>query len=262
MHSMLTVLRFNLHELARNRWLGAYALFFGAIGWALFYFGAAPDQAAASVLDLVVFLVPLVSLTVGVLCFYSARDYADLLLTQPISRRTVFAGQYLAAALSLAVPFAVGLGVPFLWYGSHERAMETLLLLLLAGLMLTLICVALAFLISVGTENRLGALGGALVVWLFFVVIYDGLLLVLIMAFPNYQLGRPLAGLVLLNPFDLARIVILLRLDIAALMGYTGAIFQQFFGATRGLVIALTALSLWTVLPILLGAIAYARRDF
>ncbi|HVB59479.1 MAG TPA: ABC transporter permease subunit [Candidatus Acidoferrales bacterium] len=259
---MLTVLRFSLRELARNRWLGAYALFFGAVGWALFYFGAEPDQAAASVLDLVVFLVPLVSLVVGVLCFYNAREYADLLLTQPVSRRAVFVGQYLAVAVSLAVPFAIGLAAPFLWYGMSEGAGGTLLLLLLAGLMLTLICVALAFLISDGTEDRLKALGGALVLWLFFAVIYDGLLLALIMTFPTYQLGRPLVGLALLNPFDLARIMILLRLDIAALMGYTGAIFQQFFGARRGLVITLTALSLWIVLPILLGARAYTRRDF
>lgn len=262
MRSTLTVLRFNLHELARNRWFGAYALFFGAVGWLLLYFGAEPDQAAASMLDLVVFLVPLVSLVVGVLCFYSARDYADLLLTQPISRSTVFAGQYLAAALSLAVPFAFGVGIPFLYYGSHEGEMEILLLLLLAGLMLTLICMAIAFLISVGTEDRLKALGGALVVWFFFAVIYDGLLLILIMAFPDHQLSRPLAALVLLNPLDLARVMILLRLDIAALMGYTGAIFQQIFGASRGLVVALTALSLWMVLPVLLGVRVYTHRDF
>lgn len=260
---MLTVLCFSLRDLARSRWLGAYALFFGAVGWALFSFGAEPEQAVASVLDVVGFLVPLVSLVVGVLCFYNAREYADLLLTQPISRRAVFAGQYLGVGLSLAVTFAIGLGIPFLWYGSREgAATETLLLLLLAGFLLTLICVALAFLISVGTEDRLKALGGALVLWLFFAVIYDGLLLLLIMAFPTYQLGWPLVSLALLNPLDLARLMILLRLDIAALMGYTGAIFQQFFGTGLGLLIALAALSLWTLVPIWLGARAYTRRDF
>lgn len=260
---MLTVLRFSLRELVRSRWIVAYALFFAAAGWTVFYFGEEPDQAAASVLDLVLLVVPLVSLIVSVLYFYNAREYAELLLTQPISRRTVFAGQYLGLSVSLAVAFAVGLGIPFLWYGARNGAQAgTLLLLLLAGLFLTLIFVALAFLISVGTENRLKALGGALMLWLFFAVVYDGLLLVIIMAFPSYQLGRPLVGLSLLNPLDMARILILLRLDIAALMGYTGAVFQQFFGATRGLVIALAALSLWTLLPIVLGARAYARRDF
>ncbi len=262
MRSMLIVLLFSLRELARSRWLVGYGLFFLAVGWALFYFGAEPDQAAASVLDLVVFLVPLVSLVVGVLCFYNAREYVDLLLGQPISRRAVFIGQYLGVAISLAVPFAIGLGAPFLWYGWREEAIGTLLLLLLAGLILTLICVALAFLISVGTEDRLQALGCVVVLWLFFAVSYDGLLLALIMVFPNYQLRRSLAGLVMLNPLDLARVMILLRLDIAALMGYTGAIFQQFFGTERGLVITLTALSFWTVVPIVLGARAYVRRDF
>lgn len=263
MRQVLTILPFSLRELVRSRWIAAYALFFAAVGWAVFYFGEEPGQAAASLLDLVLLVVPLVSLVVGVLCFYNSREYAELLLTQPISRRAVFAGQYLGASLALGVAFAAGLGVPFLWYGMQDGAQAgALLLLLVAGLFLTLIFVALAFLISVGTENRLKALGGALVLWLFFAVIGDGLLLVVIMAFPSYQLGQPLMGLSLLNPLDLARILILLRLDIAALMGYTGAVFEQFFGAARGFVVALAALSLWTLLPIFLGAKAYARRNF
>jgi Cu-processing system permease protein len=263
MRQLLTIARFSLHELGRSRFIAGYALFFTVVGWAVFYFGQEPAQAVASLLDLVLLVVSLVSSIVGVLYFYNARDYAALMLTQPIARHTVFVGQYLGLSLSLGTAFSVGLGVPLLWYGMGDtQQVGTMLLLLLAGIFLTLIFAAIAFAVSVRTENRLKALGSAVVLWLFLAVIYDGFLLVVIMAFPDYPLALPLAGFALLNPLDMARILILLRLDIAALMGYTGAVFRQFIGTVPGVAIAIAALSLWTALPILLGARSYDRRDF
>jgi Cu-processing system permease protein len=82
------------------------------------------------------------------------------------------------------------------------------------------------------------------------------------MEFSGYPLERPLLGLIVLNPLDMARALVLLRLDVAALMGYTGAVFKQFFGTFYGLAVALGALTLWTAIPMLCGATTYARRDF
>jgi Cu-processing system permease protein len=263
MRQLLTIARFTLRELGRSRLIAGYGLFFAAAGWACFHFGQEPMQAVASLLDLVLLVVSIVSSIVGVLYFYSARDYAALMLTQPIARRTVFLGQYLGLSLSLGAAFSVGLGAPLLWYGTGDaQQVGTMLLLLLAGIFLTLIFTAIAFAVSVGTEDRLKALGSTIVLWLFLAVVYDGFLLVIIMAFPDYPLALPLAGFALLNPLDMARILILLRLDIAALMGYTGAVFRQFIGTAAGAAVAIAALSLWTTLPIFLGVRSYGRRDF
>ena len=43
--------------------------------------------------------------------------------------------------------------------------------------------------------------------------------------FADYPIERPMLGLMLANPVDLARVVLLLRFDVSALMGYTGAVF-------------------------------------
>uniref|UniRef100_UPI0033657D49 hypothetical protein n=1 Tax=Candidatus Albibeggiatoa sp. nov. BB20 TaxID=3162723 RepID=UPI0033657D49 len=51
------------------------------------------------------------------------------------------------------------------------------------------------------------------------------------------------------NPVDLSRILILLKLDISALLGYTGAVFQKFFGTNIGMVLSTLVLVLWTILP-------------
>jgi Cu-processing system permease protein len=93
-------------------------------------------------------------------------------------------------------------------------------------------------------------------------VVYDGVVLLLASTFADYPLERPMLGAMLANPVDLARVVLLLRFDVAALLGYTGAVFQQFFGSTRGTAIAVGALLLWVVAPLGLAARAFARKDF
>jgi Cu-processing system permease protein len=66
----------------------------------------------------------------------------------------------------------------------------------------------------------------------------------------------------MLNPIDLGRVLLLLQFDIAALMGYTGAVFQRFFGTWLGLTVAFGALALWTTLPFFLGLRRFRLKDF
>jgi Cu-processing system permease protein len=263
MRQMIALARQSARELMRSWWTACYGFFFMLLASALFAFGEEPAQAVVSVLDLVLLVVPFVSIVMGVLSFYTSREFAELLLAQPVARATVFFGQYLGSSVSLAAAFALGLGAPFAWYGWNAREQSgTLAVLLLGGIFLTFIFVAFAYAIAVRTENRLKALGAAIFLWLFLALVYDGLLLGVIMAFSSYPLEKPLLGLIALNPLDVARILILLRLDVAALMGYTGAVFKQFFGSSLGLGVASVCLTAWVVLPLAVGAKAYARRDF
>ena len=80
--------------------------------------------------------------------------------------------------------------------------------------------------------------------------------------FAEYPLERPMIALILLNPVDLARVVLLLQFDTAALMGYTGAVFQRFFGSAAGLGLAAAALALWIAVPVTLGKRLFDRKDF
>ena len=58
------------------------------------------------------------------------------------------------------------------------------------------------------------------------------------------------------------RILLLLQLDTAALMGYTGAVFERFFGSAVGIAIAGSALVLWTLIPVGLGLRRFRTKDF
>ncbi len=263
MRQIATLARYSALELARSWWTACYCLFFMVLAFAFFAFGEEPAQAVVSVLNVVLLVVPFVSIVMGVLSFYTAREFAELLLAQPVGRLTVFFGQYMGTAASLALAFAIGLGIPFVWYGWNAREQSgTLVALLFGGILLTFIFVALAFALAVRTENRLKALGAAIFLWLFFALVYDGLILAVIVAFSSFPLEKVLLGLIILNPLDLARILILLRLDVAALMGYTGALFRQFFGSPLGIVAASACLTVWMALAVAVGASTYVRRDF
>ena len=60
----------------------------------------------------------------------------------------------------------------------------------------------------------------------------------------------------------LALVLLLLTFDTAALMGYTGAVFEQFFGSLTGTAISFGALAVWLAVPLIWGQRAFRKKDF
>ncbi|HEY9514929.1 MAG TPA: ABC transporter permease subunit [Gemmatimonadaceae bacterium] len=259
----MKVARYEASNVARSRWLLVYTLFFLAATESLLRFAGSGTKALLSLMSVVLFLVPLVTVVYGTVYLYSAREFTELLLAQPMKRGQLFAGLYLGLTVPLSLGLAAGLGLPFLFHGADDPAIRTTLtVLILAGTALTSVFTAFAFLIALRCEDRLRGLGAAIGLWLLFALVYDGLLLFLLAAFADYPLERPVLALILANPVDLARVILLLQFDISALMGYTGAVFQRFFGSAWGAGLAASALALWMLVPIALGFRAFARKDF
>ena len=63
------------------------------------------------------------------------------------------------------------------------------------------------------------------------------------------------------NPTDLARILVLMKLDVSALMGITGAVFQNFFSSNIGISIAIGLLMLWIFIPIRMAYVVFNKKD-
>jgi Cu-processing system permease protein len=257
------VLKFQLRDLLRSRWLLGYALLLLGLTEALLRFGGGGPRAIVSLLNLVLILVPLVSMVFGTMYLYGAREFIELLLAQPVGRRALFAGLYAGLALPLAGGFLLGVGLPFLMAGQDlESGRGPIGLLLATGTLLTLVFTALAFLVSVLVVDRARGLGLAIVLWLGLTVLYDAVLVLVVTTLGDYPLELPLLGLTLLNPVDLGRILLLLRLDAAALMGYTGAVFERFFGSALGAGVTVGALALWVAAPLFLGLRRFVTKDF
>lgn len=262
MNVVSLVLQAGLRDLSRNRWIVAYTLSFLGIAEGLFWFGGTGPQVLLSLLNLVLLVLPLVALVFGTIHVYASREFVELLLAQPVPRRELFAGLYLGLALPLAGAFLVGAGIPFIVHARDGATLGGVAALLAAGVGLSLAFAAIATWIALFTDDRLKGVGLALGAWLASAVIYDGLVLGAAAAFGNYPLERPLLGLMLANPVDVARVLVLTQLDVSALMGYTGALFERTFGTALGTGIAAAALLTWCVIPLGLAGRRFLRRDF
>ena len=105
MSAGLIVLKHQANNLRRSRWLPGYVLVLALLTDSLLRFGGAGPQTVVSLLNVVLVVVPLVSLVFGTLYLYGAREFAELLLAQPVGRGALYAGLYGGLALPLAAGF-------------------------------------------------------------------------------------------------------------------------------------------------------------
>ncbi|GEO05029.1 hypothetical protein AAE02nite_26930 [Adhaeribacter aerolatus] len=262
MNSLTKIIKYSFYDTWRSWWALLYGLFFLVISVTLLYFSGDFNKALVSLLNIILLLVPLISTVFGVMYAYNSREFTELLLAQPLKRNNIFLGQYLGLTLSLMLSLGLGLGIAFILFAGTAEESVHLGMLTLCGALLTAIFTGLAFLVSVLFEDRVKGFGIAILIWLFAAVIYDGLLLAFLVIFNDYPLEKATIGLTLFNPIDLSRILILLRLETAALLGYTGAVFNKFFGTASGMAVSLGALLLWIIIPLVIFLRKVQHKDF
>lgn len=263
MKRTIKILTYNFFDVLRSRWTLFYVSFFLLSAFGLIYFSSNLNSAMVSLMNIVIAIIPLIATIFGIMYYYNSREFAELLLTQPVKRSNVFMGQYLGLSLALALSFTVGLLIPFIYYGvQYSGEVWNFLILIITGIALTFIFTAIAFFIAVLNDDKIKGFGLAILVWLFFAVIYDGLLLVVLVLFQDYPLENPVIAMSLFNPVDLSRVLVLLKLDISALMGYTGAVFNKFFGTQLGMTISFGALLIWIIFPVTGFIFKSNRKDF
>lgn len=254
---MIRVVKYVFYDILRTRFILLYTLFLLVSTIALFQLDADPEKVVMSLLNIVLMVIPLVSVVFTTIHFYNSYEFIELMLAQPVDRKAIFLSEYLAVGVSLSVACLVGIGAPLLLYGAGTTGLT----LLFCGVVLTLVFTSLAFFASVLTRDKAKAIGVTLLFWFYFSLIYDGLLLWVIFTFSDYPLEKLTLSLIALNPVDLARIIMLLQLDISALMGYTGAFYKEFFGSSTGILFSTAILLVWTVIPLLAALRIFSKKD-
>ncbi len=254
---MNKVLKYIFFDILRARFIVLYTLLLLISTFALFQLDSDSEKVVMSLLNIVLLVVPLVSIVFTTIHFYNSYEFIELMLAQPINRKVVFIGEYLAVSTSLCFAFILGVGGPMLLYGINA----TTLSLLFCGSVLTMVFVSLAFLAAVLTRDKAKAIGMALLFWFYFSLIYDGFLLWIIYTFNDYPLEKITLTLIAANPVDLARVIMLLQLDISALMGYTGAFYKDFFGSSFGILFSTGVLFLWIIIPFTISLRVFSKKD-
>lgn len=254
---MPKVIKYVWLDILQNKIILAYTLFLLGVSLSLFGMESNPAKGLLGLLNVVLMVVPLISLVFTTIHFYNSYEFIELLLAQPIPRTRLLLSEFAGVASSLVTALLVGVGVPVAVFGAGFTGLA----LVGAGVLLTVVFVAMAFLASVLTRDKSRGIGVALLLWFYFALLYDGLVLGILFGFSDYPLEKAMLGLTTLNPVDLARIFILLQMDVSALMGYTGALYQEFFGSALGSAYALGVMLLWAMVPTWAAVRVFRKKD-
>jgi len=272
---VLLVARQELLLAARSRWTPIFGAVFAVLalgvsasGYILSGGHGFQDFArtGASLVQLVVLVVPLASLLMGVLALAPERGTAELLFSQPVSRRQILVGKLLGLFAALAAAQAVGFGAAGLVvFGSTgEEGGGGYALLVLGSLLLTAAFLAIAALVAAGAvgRKRTRALAVALVVWFAFVILLDLVALGVASLLPSAAASRLLILSVLLNPAGAVRTGALLGIEGTAAFGSGSLALLRFTGGAAGAAVAVAAsLAAWIVLPTVAAIHRLSRTD-
>ena len=235
----------------------AYAVLLAILCFSAFNLENNSTKGVLTVQSIILLTVPLVSIIFSTIYLYNSNEFIELLLSQPVQRKKIWFSLFTGLSLSLVVAFLVSAGVPLLLYAPLNLA----LIMILIGSLITVIFVSLACLCAMLTRDKARGIGIAILIWLFFALLFDGLLLFLLFQFADYPIEKPMIALASLSPIDLSRIMMQLHMDVSAMMGYTGAIFKDFFGNATGFAVALLLLVLWIVIPFWISLRKFNKKD-
>ncbi len=269
--NLITLIQKELLDSLRNRWFLIFTLIFTLLTVGLSWLGLAGIQrygvsgfgrTTASLINLVILIVPLMGLMLGAMSLAGEREKGTLiyLLAQPVSHLEVLLSKYLGLGIALLTALCLSFGLGGLLlalYGSTTGVMAFLGLVLLTFLV-ALLSLGLGLLISSGLQKSATALGSALFLWLLFVFLGDlGLLgTSLVLRVPI----ETLFTLSLLNPLQVFKMaaVLLLRSNLEAL-GPAGLYAMRAYG-DRLLPLFLGLLILWSIVPTLLAYPIFKKR--
>ncbi|MHA8059583.1 ABC transporter permease subunit [Aquirufa nivalisilvae] len=244
-------------DIIRNRIVIFYTLILLLASLSVFSLEDTSSKGLLSMLNIILMIVPLVCLIFSTIYMYNSSEFIELLLSQPLKRNTIWWSLFIGLITALGLAFFVGAGlVIFIFEPSFLG-----LMLVICGLLLTFIFTAIALLAAVLTKDKAKGIGLSIILWLFYAIIFDGIVLFMLFQWADYPIEKFMIVISMLNPIDLARILILMQMDVSALMGYTGAIFKDFFGTTGGIIISFGTLMLWVIIPFACSLRYFKKKD-
>jgi Cu-processing system permease protein len=274
-HALVLCARQELVLAFRSRWTQTFAVAFAVLALAVAVSGYVLSggsgvqdfsRTAASLMQLVILLVPLTALLLGVLALASDRGNAELLFSQPVSRATILLGRVAGLYQALISAQAIGFGAAGLVIYSRagEDGILGFLVVVAAAFVLTGVCLGLAAVIAAGNigRRRSRALAVALVVWLILVVLADLAALGAASVLRSGAASRLLISAAIVNPVGAVRTGALMLIEGTAAFGSASLALLRFSGGPFRAGLLLTgSIAVWLVLPFWVAARRLSRAD-
>jgi Cu-processing system permease protein len=260
---------------ARSRWTQIFAAAFAVLvlaiaasGYILSGGSGVQDFArtAASLLQLVVLIVPLASLMMGILAMTPERGSAEMLYAQPLRRSSVLAGTWLGLFEALVGAQLIGFGAAGLaiFFQNGDEGLAAYGVVVLASAVLTAVFLSIAAAISVGQlgRRRVRALAIGLAIWFSLALVFDIVVLGAATMLRSGDASRLLIVSALVNPIDAIRTGAFLGVEGTAAFGPASqALFRFTHGPIGAAELIAASLILWIVAPMAVAGRRLRRID-
>jgi Cu-processing system permease protein len=272
-NAITTIARQELKINIRNRWTLIFAVTFGVLTLAISYFGLVTvgaigfqgfERTSASLLNLVLYVVPLVALVMGTMSFTSEKSSSELLYSQPVTRSEILIGKLAGLFASILTATLIGFGLAGVIIGAKAGGEGILRYPIFVGLalVLALVFLSLSAFVSALCHRKAKAFGVALFLWFFFVLFYDLAVIGGTFALKERAANVFIFSSLFANPVDMVRVAGMIALDGKEIFGVAGAALLRFLGGeTASVLLLIVGLSVWVVAPLLLAQRIFRRQD-
>lgn len=254
---MTRIIKFVMLDIVKNKIVLMYSLLLAVLTWSVFSLEDNSAKGILTLLNVTLLTVPLVSIIFSTIYIYNSSEFIDLLVSQPIERSKIWKSLFVGLSSSLIIAFLLGAGIPIFVYAPFSVAS----IMVGVGCLITMVFVSIAFFSCVFMHDKAKGIGTSIMLWLFFTMLFDGIMLFTLFQFSDYPIEKALITIIMFSPIDIARILILLQLDVSALLGHTGAVFKAFFGTEIGLIVSLLVLIVWAILPFKISLQKFKKKD-
>jgi Cu-processing system permease protein len=251
------LIKYIIGDILRNRMILGYTILMLLMSFGVFSMDSNPNKGLLSMLNVTLFVVPLVNVIFSSIYVYNSSEFIELLVSQPISRKWIWRIIFFGLSGAMSISYIIGSGLAILIFSPNTSGF----MMVLAGIILSIVFVSIGLCATMRIRDKAKGIGVIILFWLYFALLFDGLILFLSFQLADYPLEKAMVIASALNPIDLCRILILLELDVSALMGFTGAVFTNYFGTLWGLIISFFVLILWIVIPYKIAMRWFLKKD-
>ena len=183
---MKKIIKYVITDILRNRIMLFYTLFLLVTTFSVFSLDENPAKGLLSMLNIILLIVPLVSIMFSTIYLYNSAEFIELLVSQPLKRKTIWLSLFIGLSASFSFSLLIGIGLPIIIF--QPNAIGAMLIGI--GIILSNVFIAIAMLSSVKTRDKAKGIGFAILVWLYFTILFDGLVLFFLFQFADYPLDK------------------------------------------------------------------------
>ena len=264
------ITRQQLTLILRSKWLISFGMLFVLLAFSVTYFSQTGssgfegfNRMTASLLNLNLLMIPLISLLMGSLFLAGEKEDSGLLLllTYPISSRSVLIGKYFGLLVSIGTVLTIGYGVSLIsmYLVNSNISLLVILKFYVLSFLLAAIFVSIAMLIGIRAKSRFQALGTSLIVWSIAVLFFEFVIMGISSLLSSKAILMLLSISIFINPVEIVRVWSILALDGSSVFGPSLYDLTVWANGWLGQLLFFLSSMGWMIAPILISGF-YMKR--